>query len=85
MFHRAHEAMHVTAPSVFHTRALRTWFRRARRLHDIHHLAIDDEGRFAKNFGIAFSWFDRLFGTYAPRLDGLDYVGIGRAKARYPR
>jgi sterol desaturase/sphingolipid hydroxylase (fatty acid hydroxylase superfamily) len=85
LFHRAHEAMHVTAPSVFHLSPLHGWFRRARRMHDIHHLAIDDEGRFHKNFGIAFFWFDRLFGTYAPRLGGLSDVGIGRAEARYPR
>jgi sterol desaturase/sphingolipid hydroxylase (fatty acid hydroxylase superfamily) len=83
MFHRAHEAMHVTTSSVFHTRLLRGWFRRARRMHDIHHFAIDDQGRLRKNYGIAFSWFDRLFGTYAPRLDGISDAGIARAKARY--
>lgn len=83
MFHRAHEAMHVTAPSRFHASPLRGWFRRARRRHDIHHLSIDDDGRFRKNFGIGFSWFDRLFGTCATKLDGISDVGIARAKARY--
>lgn len=83
MFHRAHEAMHVTAPSMFEAGPLRGWFRRARRMHDIHHLAIDDEGRFRRNFGIAFFWFDRLFGTHAPKGGAISEVGIERAKARY--
>lgn len=33
------------------------WFKKARKLHDIHHLDMDS------NLGITFFWFDRIFGT----------------------
>lgn len=83
MFHRAHEAMHVDAPSLFQAGPLRRWFLRARRMHDIHHLAVDDAGRFGKNFGITFFLFDRLFGSYERRLSGINDAGVATAEARY--
>jgi sterol desaturase/sphingolipid hydroxylase (fatty acid hydroxylase superfamily) len=68
-FYGAHEAMHVTRPSVlFLVWPLRRRFMRARRLHAIHHVAIDDAGHFTGNYGIFFHGFDRLFGTYLRKV-----------------
>jgi len=33
---------------------LKDWFVQARRLHDIHHRSLDDQGRMDRNFGIGF-------------------------------
>jgi len=49
------------------TPVLRWWFRKARRLHDIHHRSLDFNGRMDKNFGIGFFLFDRIFRTLAQR------------------
>jgi sterol desaturase/sphingolipid hydroxylase (fatty acid hydroxylase superfamily) len=68
MFHGAHEAMHVSRRSGFLAWPLRHWFLNARRLHAIHHVAIDDAGRITGNFGILFHGFDRLFGTYLRKV-----------------
>lgn len=67
-FYRAHEAMHVSRPSRLLASPLRGWFLRVRRLHDIHHVAIDQHGRFTSNFGITFHGFDRLFGSYRSKV-----------------
>jgi hypothetical protein len=67
-FYRAHEAMHVSRSSWLLASPLRGWFLRARRLHDIHHVAIDEHGRFTCNFGVTFHGFDRLFGSYRSKV-----------------
>jgi sterol desaturase/sphingolipid hydroxylase (fatty acid hydroxylase superfamily) len=63
MFNYLHDMMHVENFWLAGNRWLKSWFTVARDLHDIHHVAIDDEGRMDKNFGIGFFFFDRLFGT----------------------
>jgi sterol desaturase/sphingolipid hydroxylase (fatty acid hydroxylase superfamily) len=68
MFYGAHEAMHVSRASRFLAWPLRRWFLHGRRLHAIHHVAIDDAGKFQGNFGILFHGFDRLFGTYLRKV-----------------
>lgn len=68
LFYGAHEAMHVSRRSRFLAWPQRHWFLHARRLHVIHHVAIDDAGRFLGNYGILFHGFDRLFGTYLRKV-----------------
>jgi sterol desaturase/sphingolipid hydroxylase (fatty acid hydroxylase superfamily) len=68
MFYGAHEAMHVTRPTAFVRRPLRRWFLHARRMHAIHHRAVDHSGRFLGNFGIISHLFDRLFGSYLRKV-----------------
>jgi sterol desaturase/sphingolipid hydroxylase (fatty acid hydroxylase superfamily) len=67
-FYGAHEAMHVSRPSRYLAGPLRRRFLHARRLHAIHHVAVDAAGRFTSNYGIFFHGFDRLFGTYLRKV-----------------
>lgn len=82
MFHAAHEAMHVTRPTLFLAGPWRDRFLVARRMHDIHHVAIDEQGRFIGNFGMLCFGFDRVFGTY---LRKVPVTGKRSAKRRDPR
>lgn len=66
-FYAAHEAMHLSTPAILRVPTLRGWFLHARRLHDVHHVAREGE-RFLGNYGMSFHLFDRVFGTYLPRV-----------------
>ncbi len=59
------------------------WFRRARRLHDIHHHSVDGAGHMYTNFGIGFFLFDRIFRTLATRHRPLNRKGLAIALQRY--
>ncbi len=48
--------------------ARKNWYRKRRRLHDIHHHSLDSVGKMDSNFGILFHGFDRIFGTYKQRV-----------------
>jgi sterol desaturase/sphingolipid hydroxylase (fatty acid hydroxylase superfamily) len=67
MFSYLHDRMHVRGFWMERVPLLGSWFRSARRFHDIHHHSIDPSGRMNKNFGIGFYFFDRLFRTFAKR------------------
>jgi sterol desaturase/sphingolipid hydroxylase (fatty acid hydroxylase superfamily) len=62
---------------------LKTWFVKARRLHDIHHRSLNDQGRMDRNFGIGFFFFDRLFRTISKRHRSFNRTGYGIARLRY--
>jgi sterol desaturase/sphingolipid hydroxylase (fatty acid hydroxylase superfamily) len=83
MFNFLHDWMHIEGFWMERQRWLRGWFLRARRLHDIHHYSLDDDGRMDRNFGIGFSFFDRVFGTRAERLAGLNRKGLEAVRQRY--
>lgn len=59
------------------------WFKEVRRLHDIHHVKINMEGRMHTNYGICFYVMDRLMGTFAPVADKFNEEGFEAAKQRY--
>jgi sterol desaturase/sphingolipid hydroxylase (fatty acid hydroxylase superfamily) len=67
MFSYLHDRMHLQ--NFWMTRAplLKSWFVQARRLHDIHHRSLNDQGRMDRNFGIGFFFFDRIFRTISKR------------------
>jgi len=67
MFSYLHDRMHIQGFWMERTPLLGSWFRNARRLHDIHHHSIDQSGRMDKNYGIGFYFFDRLFRTFTKR------------------
>jgi sterol desaturase/sphingolipid hydroxylase (fatty acid hydroxylase superfamily) len=67
MFSYLHDRMHIHGFWMERAPLLGTWFRTARRLHDIHHHSINASGRMDKNFGIGFYLFDRIFRTFAKR------------------
>jgi sterol desaturase/sphingolipid hydroxylase (fatty acid hydroxylase superfamily) len=78
-----HDAMHVRDPWIARVPVVNVWFRRARRLHDIHHHSLSHAGRMNANFGIGFFFFDRIFHTLAPRHSPLNREGLAIALQRY--
>jgi sterol desaturase/sphingolipid hydroxylase (fatty acid hydroxylase superfamily) len=83
MFGYMHDAMHLEGFWMERNRLLRGWFRRARRLHDIHHRELADDGRMLKNYGICFFVLDRLFGSLSTRHKPFNQAGFQAAKQRY--
>jgi sterol desaturase/sphingolipid hydroxylase (fatty acid hydroxylase superfamily) len=82
-FSYLHDRMHLQDSWMARSRLLRGWFARARRLHDIHHRHVNDDGRMDTNFGIGFHFFDRVFRTLAMHHRPLNRRGFEVAKRRY--
>lgn len=82
MFSYLHDRMHLQGFWMERAPLLGSWFRAARRLHDIHHRSIDKNGRMDKNFGIGFYFFDRLFRTFARRHCPFNWHGYREAVKR---
>ena len=83
MFSYLHDRMHLANFWMERTPLLRFWFRAARRMHDIHHHAVDDNGRMEANFGIGFFLFDRIFRTLGSRHRPFNRAGYQAAQLRY--
>ena len=83
MFSYLHDRMHVENFWMAKVPGLRTWFLKARRLHDIHHKSLDSDGFMDANFGIGFYFFDRFFGTMAKRHRRFNWCGYKAAIERY--
>ena len=83
MFSYLHDRMHLRDFWMARTPILKIWFCNARRLHEIHHRAMNNEGRMEANFGIGFFWFDRLFGTMGRRHQPFNWNGLQAAMQRY--
>ena len=83
MFNYLHDGMHIKNFWMERNPVLKRWFRRARRLHDIHHRVLNDGGLMDKNFGIAFFWFDRLFGTLCREQSPFNRAGYTQARKRF--
>ncbi|HEV2101465.1 MAG TPA: sterol desaturase family protein [Candidatus Acidoferrum sp.] len=83
MFSYLHDRMHIQNFWMERTPVLNWWFRKARRLHDIHHRSLDSEGRMDKNFGIGFFFFDRIFRTFAKRHCPFNWHGYRAAVRRH--
>jgi sterol desaturase/sphingolipid hydroxylase (fatty acid hydroxylase superfamily) len=78
-----HDAMHLRDFWMARVPLINRWFRRARRLHDIHHHSVDAAGRMDANFGIGFFFFDRIFRTLATRHRAVNRKGLAIALQRY--
>jgi len=83
MFSYLHDRMHVAGFWMETNPWLKRWFVSARDAHDIHHWALNDRGFMDKNFGIAFFWFDRLFGTLAKEWPIFNRRGYTSALERF--
>jgi sterol desaturase/sphingolipid hydroxylase (fatty acid hydroxylase superfamily) len=83
MFSYLHDCMHLKDFWMARTPLLRTWFLRARRLHDIHHHSMNDQGYMNCNFGIGFFVFDRIFRSLAKRHCPFNWRGYHAARRRY--
>jgi sterol desaturase/sphingolipid hydroxylase (fatty acid hydroxylase superfamily) len=82
-FSYLHDRMHEKGSWIETNRWTRRWFLNARKLHDVHHRTLRDDGRMDKNFGIGFFFFDRLFGTLARHQRPFNHRGYDAAKRRY--
>lgn len=83
MFGTMHDSMHLEGYWMATSPLLGPWYRRIRRLHDIHHLRFSEEGLMPSNFGICFFGFDRLFGTYCTKAESFNESGYQAALKRY--
>ena len=83
MFSYLHDVMHVEGLWLEKNRFLKRWFLSARRLHDIHHRVLNDEGLMNKNFGIGLFLFDRLFGTICLQQTPFNHRGYKMAKEKF--
>lgn len=83
MFAYVHDGMHSKGFWLGKVPAIKGWFLGARRLHDIHHMDLVDDGRETLNFGICFFFFDRLFGTYRNEFARFNRKGYEAALRRY--
>jgi sterol desaturase/sphingolipid hydroxylase (fatty acid hydroxylase superfamily) len=79
MFSYVHDRMHLENIWLERLPVARIWYRKARRLHDIHHRSLNDEGKMDRNFGIGLFWYDRLFGTLSKRHCPFNWKGYRAA------
>ena len=82
VFSYLHDRMHLLEFWMADAPILKYWFRQARRLHDIHHRSIANDGRMDANFGIGFFFFDRVFQTIEKRHHPLNPRGLSAARER---
>jgi hypothetical protein len=83
MFSYLHDRMHIAGFWMERNSLLKRWFVSARTAHDIHHWALNDEGFMDKNFGIAFFFYDRLFGTLTNDWPAFNRRGYNSALRRF--
>jgi sterol desaturase/sphingolipid hydroxylase (fatty acid hydroxylase superfamily) len=83
MFSYLHDRMHTQNFWMARVPVLRSWFLKARRLHDIHHRSVNAQGFLDANFGIGFYFFDRFFRTMAKRHRAFNWRGYRAAIERY--
>lgn len=83
MFSYLHDKMHLENFWMSRVPLLKTWFLRARRLHDIHHRSVNNDGYMDTNFGIGFYFFDRFFRTMSKRHRLFNWAGYEAAIKRY--
>lgn len=83
MFSVIHRNFHMRESGFLKNHRVRAWFMRVRRLHDIHHHKLTNEGRMPYNMGICFFWFDQLFGTYSPVLGRFNKEGLKQSREVY--
>lgn len=82
MFNYMHAAMHEKKFWMLNVPILGTWFKKVRRLHDIHHIHVAPEGKLNMNYGICFFVMDRIFGTFGTK-PGRSKEGFEKALERY--
>jgi sterol desaturase/sphingolipid hydroxylase (fatty acid hydroxylase superfamily) len=83
LFGYMHSSMHKRDFWMSKNRFLKNWYLNIRKLHDIHHLYVNDSGKMDCNYGICFFWFDRIFGTYHLKLSGINKQGLEQAHVKY--
>lgn len=82
-FNYMHDALHIKNFWMLKIPMLSRWFKNIRRLHDIHHVKLTDEGKMNHNFGIMFFFLDRMFGTFARKAGKFNEKGLEKTKSTY--
>lgn len=83
MFGTMHDSMHVEGWWMAEAPVIGGWYRKIRRLHDIHHLEFSDDGKLNYNFGICVYLLDRLLGSHADKAHPFSEQGYQAALRRY--
>lgn len=83
MFNYIHDALHREDFWMLKVPILNMWFKRARRLHDIHHIHLTDDGRMNANYGICFFLMDKIFETFNKKPSKFNDKGYDAALERY--
>jgi sterol desaturase/sphingolipid hydroxylase (fatty acid hydroxylase superfamily) len=83
MFGYMHDRMHLKHTWIESSPTLKRWFLHARKLHDVHHLTLTDDGTMAYNYGICFFLFDRMFGSLREEHARFNKIGFAAARRRY--
>lgn len=83
LFNHMHANMHIEGHWLEKNKFTRNWFLRLRKMHDIHHQFLDNEGRMNSNYGICFFYCDRIFGTKQDELGKFNEKGYRAALRRY--
>lgn len=85
MFNYFHSAMHLKKFWLIRVPILGRWFIKSRKLHDIHHIKLSDDGRMNSNYGICFFFMDRIFGTLERSSSSFNFQGYKKALKKYER
>lgn len=83
MFNYVHDRLHMKGFWMERNRFFKARFLKARRMHDLHHMDLSDDGRMTKNFGICFFVFDWIFGSLERSKVPFNKVGFEAAQQRY--
>lgn len=83
LFAYMHDNMHVKNFWMERSPLIKKWFLKIRKLHDIHHLHVTDDGKMNVNYGICFFFFDRLFGSYKTEFSTFNKEGHKYALKKY--
>lgn len=83
MFSYLHDTLHMKGVWLERIPFIKNRFNKARKLHDIHHMELDDQGFMTKNYGICFFVFDRLFGSLGLSARPFNKKGFEAAERLY--
>jgi len=83
LFGYIHDSLHIEGFWMLKNKLLKKHFLHARKLHDIHHIQLDNQGRMNTNYGIFFFFFDRVFGTLQSKSKAINEYGYKAALKRY--
>tara|TARA_Y100000590_G_scaffold457904_1_gene611504 strand:+ start:685 stop:1233 length:549 start_codon:yes stop_codon:yes gene_type:complete len=76
MFGWLHDSMHIKQHWFMRVPLVRRYFKHIRKLHDIHHHHVSEEGLMKYNMGISTPLFDMVFRTYLPNMKGTQRKSI---------
>lgn len=82
-FNYMHDGMHLKNFWMLRVPFLSRWFKNIRRLHDVHHTRLNNDGKMNTNFGIVFFFLDKIFGTFARKTGRFNEKGLEKTKTTY--